>query len=438
MAQYRFSAQVISRSTGRSSVAAAAYRAGQDLTDERTGLDHDFARRQGVLSAEIIAPDHAPEWVHDRSRLWNAIEAIETRSNSQLAREIQFSLPHELDDAGRRELLHDFVREQFVSRGMVADVAIHRPDRDGDNRNHHAHVMLTMREITREGFHPTKSTPTARGWNAKENVELWRELWAQHQNRALERGGHADRVDHRSLEARGIDREPTQHMGPIAHGMEKHGRPSRIGDKNRETDDRNDARADDHRKAAIIDLAAERAKRRPHEPQRSPETAPRASIAWDQRKHADERDMLEASLSETYGERQATLNEARARYASRLATTGWRKLWRNLTGKTRADEIRLRQTERALASIERATTRQREALEQRQQMAIAVRERQEAPAPVRDHWAAAAAPAAPLRDYWRDVADPPTQPVERDYWSGESSPARNDGPASDDRSGPER
>lgn len=435
MAQYRFSAKVISRSTGRSSVAAAAYRAGQDLTDERTGLAHEYARRSGVLSADILAPDHAPEWAHDRAALWNAVEAAETRVNSQLAREIQLSLPHELDDATRRELLHTFVCEQFVSRGMVADVAIHRPDRDGDDRNHHAHVMLTMRPITRDGFAKTKGE--AREWNSTESLEGWREQWATHQNRALERGRHADRVDHRSFADRAIDREPTQHMGPIAHGMEKQGRPSRIGDENRDTDDRNDARADDHRRAVIIDLAAERAQRRPQEPERDHTAAPSLSGAWTARRHEDERTTLESELADAYAERVATLTEARDRLASRLETTGFRKIFRDWTGRSRADQIRLRQTERALASIERTQTRQREGLAERQAADSTAREQPREPEGLRDYWAMAASlttPATaeePARDYWGLASG---RTADDGQWSS-SGPDRGD---RGDRDGPER
>lgn len=262
MAQYRFSAQVISRGNGRSAIAAAAYRSGSTLIDARTGLIHDFGRRHGVVSAEIIAPDNAPDWMLDREQLWNAVEQVETRSNAQLAREIQFSLPHELTDDERRELLHSFVREQFVSVGMIADVAIHAPDKDGDERNHHAHVMLTMRELMGEGFHPKKATDTARGWNAAERLEQWREAWADHQNRTFERLGIDARVDHRSYADQGIDREATQHLGPTASAMERRGEETRIGDGNRGVDARNAQRAELAAEAAVIDIELERLRRK--------------------------------------------------------------------------------------------------------------------------------------------------------------------------------
>lgn len=152
LATYRFSAKVISRSTGRSATGAAAYRAGVMITDERTDMTHDYTRRRGVVHAEILTPDDAPEWMQDRAALWNAVEHAERRKDAQLAREIQINLPHELDPETRRNLARDFVEQEFVSRGMVADLTIHAPDPRGDERNHHAHVMLTMRALQAEGF----------------------------------------------------------------------------------------------------------------------------------------------------------------------------------------------------------------------------------------------------------------------------------------------
>lgn len=193
MADYRFSAQIIGRTSGRSSVAAAAYRAGQNLHDDRTGLDHDFTRKEGILHSEIMAPANAPDWMLEREQLWNAVEAVETRKNSQMAREIQLSLPHELSFEDNRELVRDFVREQFVAKGMVADVNIHAPSSYGDQRNIHAHVQLTTRSLTGEGFGKKN-----RDWNDRAQLEAWREAWAVHQNRALSRSGEDGRVDHRS------------------------------------------------------------------------------------------------------------------------------------------------------------------------------------------------------------------------------------------------
>ena len=138
--------------------------------------------------------------MQDRAALWNAVEAAETRKNSQVAREIRVALPAELDHAQRVELVRAFCQREFVARGMVADIALHAPGREGDDRNHHAHILLTTREIGPEGFGAKN-----RDWNAVEMLEEWREAWARDSNRALERCGHDERIDHRTLEAQRIE-----------------------------------------------------------------------------------------------------------------------------------------------------------------------------------------------------------------------------------------
>ena len=196
MAIYHLRATMISRSTGRSATGAAAYRSSERIHDERTGLSFDYRARSGVEHVEILAPERSPEWVQDRAALWNAVERAETRKNSQVAREIRVALPAELDRDQRIALVRDFCQRSFVDRGMVADIALHAPGREGDERNHHAHILLTTREIGPEGF-----TTKNRDWNAKELLEDWREAWARDSNHALERCGHEARIDHRTLEA---------------------------------------------------------------------------------------------------------------------------------------------------------------------------------------------------------------------------------------------
>ena len=200
MAIYHLRATMISRSAGRSATAAAAYRVGERIEDHRTGLTFDYRARSGVDHVETLAPANAPAWVQDRAALWNAVEAAETRKNSQVAREIRVALPAELDHGQRVELVRDFCQRQFVDRGMVADIALHAPGREGDERNHHAHILLTTREVGPEGFGEKN-----RDWNAVEMLEEWREAWARDSNRALERCGHDERIDHRTLEAQRIE-----------------------------------------------------------------------------------------------------------------------------------------------------------------------------------------------------------------------------------------
>ncbi len=200
MAMYRLSASVMSRSQGRSSVAAAAYRAGVNLTNERDGLAHEYANRHGVIHTEIMLPPTAPQSFSDRETLWNAVEAAEKRKDAQLAREVQLALPHELPEAQRLALVRDFVCEQFVDQGMIADIALHAPGGEGDIRNHHAHIMLTTRDVSPDGFEGKN-----RSWNAKEVLEGWREAWADIQNRYLEEYSVEARVDHRTLEEQRIE-----------------------------------------------------------------------------------------------------------------------------------------------------------------------------------------------------------------------------------------
>ena len=200
MAIYHLRATMISRSAGRSATAAAAYRSASHIEDHRTGLSFDYRARGGVDHVEILTPADAPGWAQDRAALWNAVEAAETRKNSQVAREIRVALPAELDHAQRVELVRDFCQRQFVDQGMVADIALHAPGREGDDRNHHAHILLTTREIAADGF-----TTKNRDWNAVEVLEGWREAWAQDANLAMELAGHAERIDHRTLEAQRIE-----------------------------------------------------------------------------------------------------------------------------------------------------------------------------------------------------------------------------------------
>ena len=198
----------------------------------------DYRRRRGVVHAEILAPEDTPDWMRDREQLWNAVERVEKRKDAQLAREIELALPYELTAAQRLDLLRGFVGAEFVGRGMIADLVVHLPDRQGDPRNHHAHVLLTMRNLAGEGF-----GPKVRDWNAVEQLEEWRERWAGAVNRALEQHGHAERVDHRSLAEQGIDREPEPKQGPVATEMERDGKNSHAGDDRRAAQERNRQRA---------------------------------------------------------------------------------------------------------------------------------------------------------------------------------------------------
>lgn len=232
MAIYHLSAQVISRSANRSSVAAAAYRAGEAIEDRRLDAVHDYTDKTGIAHKEILMPAGAPVWMTDRAELWNRVEEFEKRCDAQVAREMNIALPKELDFEQSRELIREFVTEEFVKRGMVADLAMHM----GDANNPHAHVMLTMRELSGDGFGRKQ-----REWNDRKLLEHWRASWSLHCNRALERAGHEARIDHRTLEEQGIDRVPTVHLGPAAD-LEARGVVTEIGDRQRQILDINEVR----------------------------------------------------------------------------------------------------------------------------------------------------------------------------------------------------
>jgi ATP-dependent exoDNAse (exonuclease V) alpha subunit len=200
VAIYHLSVKTVSRSSGRSATAAAAYRAGEEIVDERTGLVHDYTRRSGVVSAELTLPANSPAWAGDRSALWNAAEQSETRKNSTVAREFEIALPDELTPEQRRQLVGTFAKELADRHGVAVDAAIHLPDREGDKRNHHAHVLTTTRRLGPEGF-TEKARELDDRKTGPELVSQWRERWGELTNEALERAGSPARVDHRSLEA---------------------------------------------------------------------------------------------------------------------------------------------------------------------------------------------------------------------------------------------
>jgi Ti-type conjugative transfer relaxase TraA len=184
-------------------VAAAAYRLGAALRDRRYGVTHNYLGKRGVTHAEIMAPAAAPHWAHDREALWNTVEASELRKDSQLARLIEVGLPIELSAAERVALVRDYVAEEFVAKGMIADFCLR-----GDPGNPHAHILLTLRALTPTGFGQKE-----RRWNGKSMLLDWRTAWAERVNEHLARAGHAARIDHRTLAAQQIELMPERRIG---------------------------------------------------------------------------------------------------------------------------------------------------------------------------------------------------------------------------------
>ena len=221
----------VSRSSGRSAVASAAYRAGERLTNERDGITHDFSRKQGVEHAEIVLPEGvSADWAQDRSTLWNAAEAAENRKDARVAREFEVALPHELSAEQRLELTRDFAQELADRYGAAVDFAIHQPHDSSDVRNHHAHLLMTTRKVEAEGL----GDKTYIEWK---NVRLLgeglpttqmqlrdiRQSWETIANEHLARAGLDIRIDHRSHMERGLEIAPTEHMGVHATQMDRRG-----------------------------------------------------------------------------------------------------------------------------------------------------------------------------------------------------------------------
>ena len=218
MAIFHLSLKVIGRASGRSAMAAAAYRSASRLHDERLDRDHDFTNKSGVVHSEILLPEGAPERLADRERLWNEVEATEKRKDAQLSREVELAIPREMSQAQGIELARDFVQQEFVHRGMIADLNVHWDIGADSQPKPHAHVMLTMREIGADGF-----GAKVRDWNRTELVEQWRERWAEHVNQRLAELDIDACIDHRSLGAQGIGLEPQDKIGPAAQRMGERG-----------------------------------------------------------------------------------------------------------------------------------------------------------------------------------------------------------------------
>lgn len=251
-----FSVSIVKRSDNSSAVSAAAYQSASKLYCDYDQDAKDYRYKQNELFYEtVMLPDHAPPEYADREKLWNSVEAVEGQWNSQLARKLNFSLPMEVPPDQYVEMVRAFVQEQFVSKGMIADFAIHDPHPPGHNP--HVHLLLTMRSLDEEGRWMAKSKKEyildengerirteggywksrkvyTNDWNNLGNCEVWRDAWEQIQNQYLERNGRPERVSLKSYERQGIDQIPTVHMGPAVAHMEEKGIRTNIGDLNRD------------------------------------------------------------------------------------------------------------------------------------------------------------------------------------------------------------
>jgi hypothetical protein len=214
MASYHLSVKTIKRSAGRSATAAAAYRVGERIECQREGRVHDYTRKQGIEETFILTPKDAPDWASDRSRLWNEVEASETRRNSVTAREWELALPSEISAEARSQITRDFAQELVSRYGVAVDVAIHAPHREGDQRNHHAHVLTSTRKLEAGGFTAkTRVLDSAKTGGVE--IEQMRGLWAE-----LKLGPAANSMERRAkvmAERQGREYVPVTERGAVVH-----------------------------------------------------------------------------------------------------------------------------------------------------------------------------------------------------------------------------
>lgn len=248
-----FDMKIIQRSHHQSAVASAAYQSGERLFSEYDQKQKYYSHKSEIVHKEILLPPHAPPEYADRNTLWNAAEKQEKQWNSQLARRFVIAIPRELPPEQYADLIRDYCREFFVSKGMIADFAVH----DKGDGNPHAHILLTMRAMDGKGKWLPKSRKVydldgngerirlASGswkshkedtvdWNDQKYGEIWRQGWADTVNRRLEAIGRTERLDLRSYARQGIDTIPTVHMGPAVSHLEKKGVQTNIGNLNRD------------------------------------------------------------------------------------------------------------------------------------------------------------------------------------------------------------
>ena len=250
-----FRIKISTRSNSPPTTAQAAYQSGERLYDERTHRTKNYDDKRGVIFTEIQLPENAPEEYLDRNKLWNSVEWSETNWNAQIARKFHIALPRELPMEHNIEMIRQFVHEQFVSRGMIVDLAVHDPD--PPNHNPHVHLMIPMRAVDENGkwlpkchreyvldengdrikdekdkwkFRKVFTTD----WDDRSNAETWRQAWEDIQNRYLEAAERPERISMKSYERQGIDQIPTVHMGPAVTAMERRGIETNIGNLNRE------------------------------------------------------------------------------------------------------------------------------------------------------------------------------------------------------------
>ncbi|PCJ47371.1 MAG: hypothetical protein COA74_11665 [Gammaproteobacteria bacterium] len=363
------SAKIIQRSKGRSSVAAAAYRAGVRLHDERTGLTHDYTNKSGVEFSRIYLPENAPEQFRDRETLWNSVEKKENRSNSCTARELEVAFPYEFNIMQRRETGDGIVRELMRRYGCAVDICFHEPNISGDERNYHAHILFTDRGFdtsTKDGWAKNKyrdlsndkitlnGEKTTRG---KQEILSLREYTAGVMNHIAKRDDLSVMVEHLSFEARGIDREPQIHLGSVANDMERKGNTTERGSQNNKIIDLNKKREEAHKQVNYEKFdefaGAKRA----------------AFQSWslddkinEDRRCESERRKLERELEEFHGEKDRAIKTNISAIQNKLQDKGLKGIARDLLGHNKRYIEEVSDLNKSLASGEMRKQEARETL----------------------------------------------------------------------------
>lgn len=244
MALYHFHVGQVKRSAGQSAIESAAYRAGEKLYSEYYGQVSDYTRKGGVMHTEILLPPHAPREYTDRQMLWNAVEDVERNKNAQLAYSFDIALQNEFSIKENIALARQFLLDNFVSRGMIADFAVHQPDKKDGIPNPHFHVLCPIRPLNNDGTWGAKqrrvyrekgkfdAVPTT-DWGRPETLEAWREAWAALCNAKFKEKGLPCRIDHRSYARQGVEQHPTVHEGVAVRQMEAKGIVTDKGERNR-------------------------------------------------------------------------------------------------------------------------------------------------------------------------------------------------------------
>ena len=360
MAKYFLLVKIFSRAKGSRVTRAAAYRAGERIRDERTSESYNYTDRKDIVHSEIVLPsdlakDPDVEWARDRVKLWNAAEKAGTRRNSRLGREVLVILPPEISSARRTELARQFAVELAERYRGAVDFAVHEPRAGSDERHHHAHLLMTTREVNPKGLGTrtildlSGTERRARGLGPSKSDLLWiRERWADLTNGALQEAGISQRVDHRSYRAQGLDCDPAVALPQkVFYAEREHGR-TRAGDEIRA---RHRERSEARQKGGnALDKVLQQQRQSASQAMRE-----NGQFAKPIRHGALTRNELNALRRQNYGANKDTINESRRRAARELVTTD------DNTQKSRLELRRELYRERSKGMSEAALENRREA-----------------------------------------------------------------------------